>query len=82
MWLGSVPIEAWAGRTARRAAEICKSEACGGGDGGGSLVLWIMGFLLCLVLFLSFLDWVRSLWKTFVQNQKDRRRAKKGYEEL
>ena len=71
MWLGSVPIEAWAGRTARRAAEACKSEACDGGGGDGvPWILWVMGFIVCLGLFLAFLDWVASLWKRCVQYLK------------
>jgi len=39
--------DAWAGRTARRAAEACKSEACDGGGGSGD---WLVGVLVLIGL--------------------------------
>jgi hypothetical protein len=54
----SLPVDTFAGRTARRAAEMCKSEACDGGDpGSGPLVAWYIG----IPLFIAIL-W---LWSNF-----------------
>lgn len=58
IWMVSTPINAWAGRGARRAAEACKSAACDDGNGGS----WITGILFFggLLIFAFIWNWLEE----------------------
>lgn len=59
------PVDTLAGRTARKAAEMCKSETCDGGDpGSGLLVPWFIGIPLLIAIL-----W---LWSKFEERGEKR----------
>jgi len=55
--------DVWAGRSARRAVEACKVEACNGGDGESGWLMRIIMIPVAIIMLAVFLDAVIGPFK-------------------